>query len=292
MVSLKRKQRGSKTYYYLEISVREGNKVKKMEKYLGQKFPKNLQELKTEFLREFLSKKYFPVLNKIKKNYQKEKKKTPKSALEKNLENLSIHFTYNTNAIEGSTLTLRETALLLEKGIVPKEKPFREIKEAEAHKKVFYKTLSYRKNLNLQIVLYWHKLLFKETKPDLAGKIRQHSVLIAGSRFKPPYPAELNFLLEDFFKWRQKNKLHPVELAALVHLKFVSIHPFSDGNGRISRLMMNFVLNKFGYPIFVISYENRNSYYNALEKAQIGKDDYIFVRWFIKRYLKEWKDYL
>ncbi|MBU4493217.1 MAG: Fic family protein, partial [Nanoarchaeota archaeon] len=80
--------------------------------------------------------------------------------------------------------------------------------------------------------------------------------------------------------------------AALVHLKFVTIHPFSDGNGRISRLIMNFVLNRHGYPLLNISYEKRTGYYNALERAQIKKQDNIFVQWFFRRYVKEYKRYL
>lgn len=101
-------------------------------------------------------------------------------------------------------------------------------------------------------------------------------------------------MLRDFFKWYQKNKknLHPVELAGLVHLKFVPIHPFGDGNGRISRLMMNFVLYKNGFPMLNISYKNRNSYYTALERSQIKKNEFIFLNWFLKRYIKENKKYL
>ena len=78
-----------------------------------------------------------------------------------------------------------------------------------------------------------------------------------------------------------------MELAAFVHLKFVTIHPFGDGNGRISRLMMNFVLNKEGYPMLDISYSGRNSYYSALERAQVRKADSAFIQWFMRKYMKE-----
>ena len=86
---------------------------------------------------------------------------------------------------------------------------------------------------------------------------------------------------------RQKDKLNPIELAALVHLKFVSIHPFGDGNGRISRLMMNFVLHKHNYPMLDIPYTKRNSYYTSLERSQIKRDNSPFLNWFFKRYIKE-----
>jgi Fic family protein len=141
--------------------------------------------------------------------------------------------------------------------------------------------------------LYWHKKLFESTKSDIAGKVRQHQVAIAGSKFMPPFPAEIYPLLREFFRWynKNKNKLHPVELAALVHFNFVTIHPFTDGNGRISRLMMNFVLRKHEFPLLNIQYENRTSYYNALERAQIKKQDNIFVQWFFRRYIKEYERY-
>jgi Fic family protein len=105
---------------------------------------------------------------------------------------------------------------------------------------------------------------------------------------------ELDTLIKEFFDWYNKEKkvLHPAELAALIHLKFVTIHPFTDGNGRISRLMMNFVLKKFNFPMLDIPYTKRSSYYNALERSQVNKDENIFIQWFFRRYLAEYKGYL
>lgn len=162
------------------------------------------------------------------------------------------------------------------------------------HKKVFYEMLDYDKTLNLAIILYWHKKLFSETKNDISGKIRNHQVLISQSKFTPPFPAELNTLLIEFFEWYNKNKkiIHPVELSALVHLKFVTIHPFSDGNGRISRLLMNFILKNNDFPMLNIDYNNRFSYYSSLEKSQVKNDESYFVNWFFRKYLKEFKKYI
>ncbi len=189
---------------------------------------------------------------------------------------------------------MRETADLLERGITPQTKPTRDIKEAEAHKKVFYEMMSYKKELSLQIILYWHKRLFEQTAPEIAGKIRQYQVAISGSKFLPPLSVEVYSLLEEFLKWYQNNKgkIHPVELAALVHLRFVTIHPFSDGNGRMSRLLMNFVLYKRNFPLLDIPYENRSSYYTALERAQVKGQENIFVQWLFKRYIKEYSRFL
>jgi Fic family protein len=294
MVSVKKKTISGKTYYYLEHSYRKNGQVRKKEKYVGNKLPKNIEKLKEELLLELYEELWFKQFNRIKNNFNKQKKKIPKSIEKKEIENFAIKFTYATNRIEGSTLTLRETALLLEKGITPSRRPIEDVKETEKHKQVFYKMLSYKKEISLATVLYWHKELFEETKKDVAGKIRDHPVGISGSKYKPPYAIELDLLLTEFFDWYKKirNKLHPVYLAALVHLKFVTIHPFGDGNGRISRLFMNYVLNKYGYPMIVIDYTDRNNYYNALERSQLTKDESIFTLWFFKRYLKEYKRFL
>jgi len=148
--------------------------------------------------------------------------------------------------------------------------------------------------LNMQIILRWHLELMKDTANDIAGKTRTHDVAISQSKFKPPIHLEVDTLLREFFEWynKEKKSIHPVELAALAHLKFVTIHPFSDENGRISRLMMNFVLKKFNFPLLDIQYTKRSSYYNALERAQVNKDDNIFIQWFFRRYLGEYKKYL
>jgi len=294
MVNIKKKLIGKQIYYYLEHTFRHKGKIRKKEKYLGKKIPKNVEEVKKEFLSEIYKERWYPLFDRIKQNYYKELSSMPKTAKAKEIKNFSIKFTYDTNRIEGSKLTLRETADLLEKGVTPKAKPLDDIKEAEAHEKVFYDIQDYKRDLSLQIVLYWHKKLFENTKSDIAGKIRQHQVAISGSRFIPPFPAELYTLLSEFFSWYDKNKseLHPVELAALAHLRFVTIHPFTDGNGRISRLIMNFVLHKQKFPLLNVPYEKRTSYYNALERTQIKKQDSIFVQWFFKRYIKEYKRYL
>jgi len=294
MVTIIKKNIKGQGYYYLEHSFREGKEVKKIDRYLGKEIPKDIEKLKKKFIFEIYKEKWFKIFERIRENYSKEEKNIPVSAKSKEMESFAVKFTYNSQRIEGSKLTLKETANLLEKGITPKEKSLTDIKEAEAHKKVFYEMLKYEKDLSLQIVLYWHKKLFESTKEDIAGKIRAHQVMISRSKFMPPMPAELQFLLKEFFDWynHNKNKINPVELAALVHLKFVTLHPFSDGNGRISRLMMNFILHRHKFSMLDIKYEGRDSYYNALERSQLKKDELIFTQWFFKRYFKEYERFL
>lgn len=294
MVTIRKRRIGNREYFYLEHAMKIGKKVEKKELYLGSKIPINIEKMKKDFLGKIYQEKWFSKIDKIKQNFSKDFIRMPVEIKEKYLENFMIKFTYNTNRIEGGTLTLRETANLLKDGITPRERPIEDVKEAEAHRKVFYLMLDHKDDLNLETILNWHRSLFENTKPKIAGKIRNYQVAISGSNAELPFPAELNALLRDFFRWYGKNKgsLHPVELAALVHLKFVSIHPFGDGNGRISRLMMNFVLHRYGYPMLSISYKNRNSYYTALERSQLKKLDQIFVVHIIKRYIKEYGNYL
>ena len=293
MVVITKKQVGGSTYFYLGHTYRIEGRLKKIEKYLGKEIPKDIEELKKKFIFEVYKEKWFKIFEKVKKEYKKEDNLMPLSAKEKEVESFVIKFTYNTQRIEGSKLTLKDTANLFERGITPKEKPIRDIKEAEASKKVFYEMLKYERDLSLQIVLCWHKKLFWDTKEDIAGKIREHGVQISRSKFTPPTPVELQLLLKEFFDWynQNKSKMFPVELAALAHLKFVTIHPFSDGNGRISRLMMNFVLNKHGFPMLDIPYEKRAGYYNALERSQVRKNDLIFLQWLFKKYANGNKRY-
>jgi len=294
MVSLKKKTINKKKYYYIEHSYRKNGEVLKKEKYLGTKIPKKLYKLKDELLMEVYEELWFGKFDKIKENFNKTQNKMPKSIQHKELETFAVEFTYTTNKIEGSTLTHLETALLLEKGISPANKPIEDIKEAEQHREVFYDMINYDKNINISTLIHWHKKLFQFTKKYKAGKIRTYPIRITGSRHKPPDPFELELLIREFFSWYNKNKntMHPVHLAALVHFRFVSIHPFGDGNGRISRLLMNYALNKKNYPMLVIDYSERDSYYNALERSQLENDENIFTLWFFKRYVKEYEEYL
>ncbi len=293
MVEIRERKTGNNTYYYLEHSFRLNGKVVKKELYLGKQIPKNIDSIKAKFLQEVYNQKWYVLLDRIKANYKKDMRSATVSEREKELEGFMIKFTYDTQRIEGSTLNLKETANLLQHGITPSNRPSRDVKETEAHSKLFYEMLDYKKDLNLQTVLSWHYLLFRDTKPDIAGKVRTRQVLIVATKFVPPSPAVVSAELNDFFKWYNKNKdkIHPVELAALVHLKFVTIHPFVDGNGRMSRILMNFVLNKHGYPMLNIPYVNRAGYYTSLERAQVKRNDLVFVSWFFRRYEKEYGRY-
>lgn len=294
MVQVRKKTLKGKTYYYLEHSIRSGSQVQKKERYLGNKIPPNIEKMKKEFLSEIYHQKWFVDIEKIRQNYLKNQKLMPKSVRDKEIETFAIDFTYDTQRIEGSTLTRKETAALLERGIAPNNKPMRDVQEAESHRDLFFEILRSKNDLSLNEVTDWHWKLFNKTKSEMAGKIRKYQVAIRGSKFIPPSPFEVYPMLIEFFQWyhKNKNKIHPVELAAIAHLKFVTIHPFGDGNGRISRLIMNFILSRKKYPMLDIPYEKRNSYYNALERSNTKNEESIFLQWFVKRYINEYRRYL
>ena len=289
---LKRTLRG-RTYYYLEHTVRVAGKVRKKELYLGTRLPRDLEVRKRAFLAEVYRERWHPTLERIRESYARDLRTTPPSGVERGREALAVRFTYNTQRIEGSTLTLRETADLLERGITPAGRPLRDVQEAEAHRALFLDILKERGDLTHPRILEWHHRLFRETRPDIAGRLRRHQVAISGSRFVPPSPIEVGPLLREFFRWyaRSRDRTQPVELAALVHLRFVTIHPFSDGNGRLARLLMNFVLHRHGFPMLVIPYTGRSLYYTALERAQIQEMEAIFVQWLLRAYVREHRRY-
>ncbi len=277
------KKKGNKEYYYLQHSFRKNKKVITREKYIGLKVPKNLDEIKGEFSRE-LKLDLYKKLEAIKNHFQKEWKRLPKSVQEKEKQEISIAFTYNSNAIEGSTITLHEVREIIQDEIAP-NKPLRDIKETEMHNKVFLNMLNKKEKVSNELLLKWHKEIFGETKPDISGKYRNYLVRVGP--YVAPHWKEIKTTMKDILEFINKSKLNPVELVARAHYKFESIHPFGDGNGRIGRLLMNYILWHSGYPILIIEYKKRKSYYNAFPKGQEA-----FVNYFLKRYLSVYKNRL
>lgn len=273
---VKRKS-GNKEYFYLQHSFRRKEKVITKERYLGSELPKNINKIIISFKKEVqddVNKK----LESIKKGFQKEWGKIPESIKNKELEEISIAFTYNTNAIEGSTITLEEAREIIHDKISP-NKPMRDVRETEAHSKVFLKMLELKDKITNNVLLKWHKDIFGETKPDIAGEYRDYLVRV-GSYLAPDWQ-EVKKMTNELIEFINKSKkMNAVELSARAHYKFEKIHPFGDGNGRIGRLIMNSILWHSGYPMLIIEYKKRASYYRALQK-----DEDAFVSYFIRRYL-------
>lgn len=213
---------------------------------------------------------------------------------------LELEYTFESNRIEGNTLTLRETDLVINEGLTISGKSMREHLEAINHQEAiaYIKHLTEKNTvLNEREVLSIHNLILRGINPEDAGRYRRVQVMIKGSSHMPPQPFLVSKEMEDFFIWHEtnKNNLHPIILAAEMHERIVTIHPFIDGNGRTSRLIMNLILLQNGYVIANIKgdYDNRMQYYNALETAQTknNKEDFLlFVAQIEKESLERYLD--
>lgn len=218
--------------------------------------------------------------------------------LKKINEAIFLEYTYDSNRIEGNTLTLQETALVVQKGITISGKNLTEHLEAINH----YEAVEYiqelvqsKTELSDRILKDIHALVLRGIDKENAGKYRNVNVKIAGSRFMPTDSVKVIDEMENYFKWYSENKysLHPVILSAEMHEKLVTIHPFIDGNGRTARLIMNLILLQNGFTIANIigTNENRLKYYNALEKCQVEhscEDFHIMVAETVKNSLTEY----
>jgi len=183
-------------------------------------------------------------------------------------------YIYESNAIEGNTLTLAETELVLSKGITVSGKPLKDHLEATNHKKALERLkemVAEQDPMSERALLDLHELVLRGINDTYAGRYRDVPVRISGSRHVPPNSAKVPALMEDLFVWfaRLAGEEHVIHAAADLHLRLSQIHPFVDGNGRTCRLAMNLHLLKHGYPLTIIRSENnrRVDYYNALAES-------------------------
>ncbi|MGD1100285.1 MAG: Fic family protein [Thermoplasmata archaeon] len=286
--------RGENRYYYLVQTYRWDGAVQRKERYLGRVLPGDLERQRASLEREVWQATWFGAFQSIHDAYQSHLRTLPGEAIDKEREQFVIEFTYDTNRIEGSTLTFQETADLLEHGISPRSKPMRDIRETELHASLMKRLLAHPEPFDLPHLLSWHKAIFRETKPQYAGRIRDFEVRIGQSKHVPPPPFEVRPMLIELLRWvqRRSEDLHPVERAAEFHFRFENIHPFGDGNGRIGRLAMNMLLYGSGYPMSNIQYGKRSGYYHALERSSVTSSPLPFMLWFFRRYQRDGKLWL
>ena len=222
----------------------------------------------------------FERIQEKKLKYEQNKHKISPVTLSSYEKDFELTFTHNSTAIEGNTLTLMETKVVLEDGVAIGGKELREIYEVINHKKAYgyvKKCISENKALDENIVKDLHAIL---TENIIVGGIyRNEEVRISGAGFTPPAGSEMYMQIKAFYedlKIKEK-ELNPIELAAWIHAEFVRIHPFVDGNGRTSRLIMNYQLLLNGYLPVSVAKENRLDYYNALEKYAVSGDLAVFA---------------
>jgi len=271
---IEKRKIGESIKYYLVHSYREGSEVKKVRRYLGlnlsnkkletakqkaeQEIKKELEQLNTEVFNFTLSKKQIEKLNKYDIKIHHFDKKDWKR--------FTADFVYNTNAIEGSTVELSEV-----EGILHRKPHNDEEIETKGVAKAVEFIKSTKQDFSVALIKKLHKLCFKGSKP-FAGEFRNVGVVIRnikGEVIHSGIPvSELNSSLKELVGWYKKNKkrFKPLVLAAIIHNQFEHIHPFQDGNGRVGRLLLNFVLINNKYPPVNISLEDRSEYYNTLQE--------------------------
>ncbi len=198
-----------------------------------------------------------------------------------------VGLTYSSNAIEGNSLTLSETKVVLEDGITVSGKPLKDHLEAAGHSRAFTFMLELSEKgdgtytrFSESDIKKLHGYLFQALDPEAAGSYRKTPIIVTGSSFVFPAPGEVPGLMKAFMGKLpvMEKKYHPVVYASKVHAHLVRIHPFGDGNGRMARLLMNLVLFGAGYPITIVPFLRRVEYVDALEESHLTGDDGKFIR--------------
>ncbi|MDO8554852.1 MAG: Fic family protein [Candidatus Micrarchaeota archaeon] len=292
---IKQRKVKGKIYFYFEKNIRIGeNSWKTFSIYIGSTRP-TAPQLK------ILTRKLEKIINLyVKKEIQKTKTKyiNVKTALklerirtshkmilvaldhvsrENYLKRQREQFITNTNAIEGSQLTFEQTKKILElkKQYEAQDKEELEVINMEKCLELYDGLILQKIDLDIKIILRFHMLLLKAipSYEGYAGVWRPVNVYIRGSKYDFPAWKDISELMKNLLRWYDayKNELHPVELAATFHAKFVTIHPFADGNGRMARLLMNYILQLRGFPFIDIPFSKRDEYFETQEKGHFAK---------------------
>ena len=291
-----RKINGKKKHYIIHNSRKNGKWVKKAKLIgAGNLSEEKIKEEKERFEKEiitgntytYLKKKEVLYIENLKEVYNEKIDSMQKEEYEKLQKSFFTELTYDSNAIEGSSLSLQETSLVVNEGIVPEGKTLREVYEARNHASALKFIKEYKCDLDELFILKLHKLILQDISKRFAGRYRETQVRIFGGDVKFPTANKVPQLVKNLVYWYKKNKkkYHPFELAVLVSMKLVTIHPFVDGNGRVSRLIMNFLLGKRKYPWINIYNKRRQKYLEAVRKA--NDENYSLIFPFLIRTLKE-----
>ncbi|MCX6706269.1 MAG: Fic family protein [Candidatus Woesebacteria bacterium] len=228
-----------------------------------------------------ISPKYVPqeLIDRIDAKWKKLQSKRPLSPtlVAKLRERFMLEATYNSNAIEGNNLTFKETYFVINEGITIKGKSFKNHLEAKSHHEALefiYNLVGNHRQTTISqhLIRQLQSLVIEPIDKSISGVYRTGEVAVTGATHQPPSAIEVPYLMSNLISWfgHNQNRFHPIELAAVIHHKLVSIHPFVDGNGRCARLLMNIILMQKGYPLVIILKNDRKIYYEALSKADNG----------------------
>ncbi|MEA2036052.1 MAG: Fic family protein [Nanoarchaeota archaeon] len=296
---VEKKKIGKNLYNYLKVSVRVGGSIKtRTVAYLGKepmtkdslrnkiaKIPKSrIEEIKKEIKnesidinKEFFNENQLSKLEKVKNDFNKKLEKLDENLIDDMLKDFKTVYIYNTNAIEGNTMTLQETNLLLNENRSPEGRDLREIYDHINEKEAFDFILSNKPAINEKLIIKLHSMLLNKIDKRV-GRFRLHKVRVFGSTFETSPPEYVKADISLLLKWhkKSKNKVHPLILAAIFHEKFERIHPFYDGNGRTGRMLINLILIQNNFPPLIIKNKERKEYYKVLSiahEANLTKTD-------------------
>ena len=288
MVSVIYKTINGKKYLYAEHSFRlPDGRIKKTSKLIKNKGEEKNKETKDYFLKKqiesyqnyaletyklnsILDEEQIKNLEKIKVEYKNIMKSFTKNQIKDIMDRFTINFTYESNAIEGNSLTLKEVTLILGENIVPKNKDLREVYETrntrEAHELLFKNKIK----INIKDMIRVHSILVKDTGVEFGFKKLPNYLLMRNLKTTPPEKVEEE--MNKLILWYEsnKNKTHPLMLASEFHARFERIHPFDDGNGRAGRILLNAILLEHNYPPLIIRKTARIVYFSSLEAFDNG----------------------
>lgn len=206
----------------------------------------------------------------------------------------AIGLTYSSNALEGNSLTISETKVVLEDGLTVGGKPLKDILEAVGHKKAydFMYSLTKENTISEEHIKQLHKLFYQGIDETIAGVYRKQRVFISGSEYNVAPYDQIDMLMPAMINKFNEARAseHPVVFAAKLHQEFVYIHPFVDGNGRVARLLLNLALLQDGYPVVVIPPICRSEYITALEKGH--ENENVFIQFIMERVVESQRDYI
>jgi len=226
----------------------------------------------------------------IKVDYQKIIKKIPRPNFKDLLDRFTANFTYESNALEGNSLTLKDVSIVMFENIAIKGKDLREIYETRNSRRVVERIIENKFGINEESIINMHKILVKDT--DIYAGYKRFPNVIIGKRIKTTPPEKVKEKIKELIKWYNENKLkiHPIKLAAIFHGKFEQIHPFEDGNGRVGRFLINIILISNKYPPLIIRKSQRIAYLTALEKFDQKHQDTL-IRFIPKRFKETYKNF-
>jgi Fic family protein len=293
MVFTEVKNKSGRKYYYRTVSKRKNGKVSKKRIYLGTDLDKTkLAEAESEadmelgILDSLLDPRELEFLEAIKKEHARR----PDIILVNIYEVFTTQFTHDSTAIEGNTLTIQETGSLLFENISPSGKSMRDINEVLGHKNAFDFMLQNQGKITKKFICKLHAILMKDTSDarynDMIGSYRTVPVYIRGVEWTPPAPEDVGGEMQALLSWHTRNskKTHPVIAAIYFHVGFEIVHPFFDGNGRVGRLLFNYILHRSGYPMVSMPNAQKNRYYHVLGKAQVDGDLRPFIDFILELY--------